>query len=106
MGNPNHHLCVHAHFYQPPRENPWLGVIERQAGAAPYHDWNEKIAFECYEALTRSRAFGDDGITDLFDNFWHLSFNIGPTLFTWLHQHRAAVAKRICAGRRIWGAAI
>ena len=79
--NPNHHVCVHGHFYQPPRENPWLGVLEEQDSAAPFHDWNERIASECYTALTCSPVADHEGKTrDLFNCYAHMSYNFGPTL--------------------------
>lgn len=97
--NPNHHVCIHGHFYQPPRENPWLGVIEEQPSAAPYHDWNTRIATECYTALTRSPIRDEKNeILDLFNCFAHLSFNIGPTLFSWMEYHTPETLRRIRLG--------
>lgn len=94
--NPNHHVCVHGHFYQPPRENPWLGVIEPQESALPFHDWNERIASECYTALTCSPVCGPDHLTrDLFNCYAHLSFNFGPTLGEWMERHIPAVFSRV-----------
>ena len=82
------YLCIHAHFYQPPRENPWLGEIEIQDSAHPYHDWNEKIAAECYVPNTASRLLDGEGkIKDIVSNFAHISFNIGPTLLSWMEHH-------------------
>ena len=45
------YLTIHGHFYQPPRENPWLESVELQDSASPFHDWNERINNECYNGL-------------------------------------------------------
>jgi len=75
-------LCIHGHFYQPPRENPWTGRIEKQIGAAPYHDWNEKITAECYTPNSEARVLGED--ERIVNNYQKISFNFGPTLLCWL----------------------
>src|SRR5512142_141427 len=81
------HLVIHGHFYQPPRENPWTGRIERQPSAAPSHDWNARIAAECYAPNARSRVLDDRGrIRDIVNNYARLSFNFGPTLLAWLAE--------------------
>src|SRR5204862_6734893 len=81
------YVCIHGHFYQPPRENPWLEAIERQESAAPYHDWNERIAAECYAPNARCRLLDADGqIVRIVNNYARLSFNVGPTLLSWLEQ--------------------
>jgi len=93
------HVTLHGHFYQPPRENPWLGGIERQPSAYPYHDWNEKIAAACYTPNTVSRVLDDAGRIDhIINNFAYMSFNIGPTLFHWLERRLPRTAERIVAG--------
>ena len=79
------YICVHGHFYQPPRENPWLERVERQDSAWPYHDWNERITEECYAPNTAARILDDEGrITGLVNNYARMSFNIGPTLLAWM----------------------
>ena len=79
------HLVIHGHFYQPPRENPWTGTIERQESAAPFHDWNARIADECYLPNARSRVLDERGrIQDIVNNYDRISFNFGPTLLSWL----------------------
>ena len=79
------YICIHGHFYQPPRENPWLEAIELQDSAAPYHDWNERIARECYAPNAVSRIVDDMGlIVKLVNNYSKMSFNFGPTLLSWL----------------------
>lgn len=81
-------VCVHGHFYQPPRENPWLEEIELQDSAAPYHDWNERITEECYAANASSRVLDGQGrIAQIINNYSRISFNFGATLLTWLEQH-------------------
>src|SRR5687768_17613344 len=78
-------ICIHGHFYQPPRENPWLEAIELQDSAAPYHDWNERITRECYAPNAVSRILDDQGlIVKLVNNYSKISFNFGPTLLSWL----------------------
>ncbi len=78
-------ICIHGHFYQPPRENPWLEAIELQVSAAPYHDWNERITRECYAPNAVSRILDDKGlIVKLVNNYSKISFNFGPTLLSWL----------------------
>jgi alpha-amylase/alpha-mannosidase (GH57 family) len=79
------YICIHGHFYQPPRENPWLEAIELQDSAAPYHDWNERITRECYAPNAVSRTLDDQGlIVKLVNNYSKMSFNFGPTLLSWL----------------------
>jgi alpha-amylase/alpha-mannosidase (GH57 family) len=79
------YICIHGHFYQPPRENPWLEAIELQDSAYPYHDWNERIAAECYAPNSVSRILDTDNrIVALVNNYAKISFNFGPTLLSWL----------------------
>jgi len=79
------YVVIHGHFYQPPRENPWIEAIERQPGAAPHHDWNEVVTWECYLPNMVSRVVNASGqIVDLVNNYRHMSFNFGPTLLAWL----------------------
>jgi len=80
------YICIHGHFYQPPRENPWLEAIELQDSAYPYHDWNERITAECYAANAASRILDGHGrIEKIVNNYSRISFNFGPTLLSWLH---------------------
>lgn len=89
-------VCVHGHFYQPPREDPWSGVIERQASAEPYHDWNERITAECYEPMARARIDGDVGVPDRrVNNYARISFNFGPTLMCDLQARAPATYRAI-----------
>ncbi|MCB9555530.1 MAG: DUF3536 domain-containing protein [Deltaproteobacteria bacterium] len=89
-------LVVHGHFYQPPRENPWIEEIELEASASPYHDWNERISDECYSRNARARIYNDHGeVMRVVNNYRYLSFNIGPTLLVWLEKHRPHIYGRI-----------
>jgi alpha-amylase/alpha-mannosidase (GH57 family) len=82
---PQRYLCVHGHFYQPPRENPWLETIELQDSAAPFHDWNERITAECYAPNGASRITNaQHQIVRIVNNYARMSFNFGPTLLSWL----------------------
>jgi alpha-amylase/alpha-mannosidase (GH57 family) len=81
------YLCVHAHFYQPPRENPLLESIEVQDSAYPYHDWNERVTAECYAPNAAARILNGDGrIRTIFNNYSKISFNFGPTLLSWMEK--------------------
>jgi alpha-amylase/alpha-mannosidase (GH57 family) len=81
------YLCIHGHFYQPPRENPWLETVEVQDSAAPYHDWNERITSECYAPNGASRIQNKQNqITRILNNYSRMSFNFGPTLLSWLED--------------------
>jgi alpha-amylase/alpha-mannosidase (GH57 family) len=92
------YVCIHGHFYQPPRENPWLGVIEVQDGAAPYHDWNERITAECYRPNSRARILDGEGwIERIISNYSRMSFNFGPTLLSWLETEAPDVYEAILA---------
>jgi alpha-amylase/alpha-mannosidase (GH57 family) len=82
------YICIHGHFYQPPRENAWLEVIEVQDSAHPYHDWNERISAECYGPNAASRILNEKGvITNITNNYSKISFNFGPTLLSWMEQN-------------------
>ncbi len=79
------YICIHGHFYQPPRENAWLEVIEVQDSAHPYHDWNERISAECYSPNASSRILDNDNfIKKIVNNYSKISFNFGPTLLSWM----------------------
>ena len=81
-------ICIHAHFYQPPRENPWLEAVERQDSAYPYHDWNERITAECYAPNGASRILDEAGyIRQIVNNYSRISLNFGPTLLSWLEDN-------------------
>ncbi|MDE1178689.1 MAG: DUF3536 domain-containing protein [Edaphobacter sp.] len=82
---PERYICIHGHFYQPPRENPWLETVEVQDSAAPYHDWNDRITAECYAPNGASRITDrENKIIRILNNYARISFNFGPTLLSWL----------------------
>lgn len=83
------YICIHGHFYQPPRENPWLEEVELQDSAYPYHDWNERICAQCYAPNAVSRILdSEQRIIQIVNNYSKISFNFGPTLLSWLERHR------------------
>jgi alpha-amylase/alpha-mannosidase (GH57 family) len=95
------YLCVHGHFYQPPRENPWLEAVEFQESAFPYHDWNERITEECYAANAASRILDGEGrIEQIVNNYSRISFNFGPTLLSWLEERSPATYAAIITADR------
>lgn len=94
-------LILHAHFYQPPRENPWTGHLPVEAVTAPFHDWNARIHAECYRPNTAARVCRPDGrIEGIVNNLERLSFNVGPTLVHWLSLHAPRTLARIVRADR------
>ncbi|MGB7086118.1 MAG: DUF3536 domain-containing protein, partial [Phormidesmis sp.] len=95
------YICVHGHFYQPPRENPSLDVVGRQPSAAPFHDWNERILYESYRPNAFARILNDSGqVVRIINNYEYISFNIGPTLMSWLERHDVETYQRILEADR------
>jgi alpha-amylase/alpha-mannosidase (GH57 family) len=95
------YAAIHGHFYQPPRENPWLETIEKEESARPFHDWNERIAFECYRPNGFARVVDGQGkILDLVNNYSFLNFNFGPTLLTWIEKAKPLVYQKILEADR------
>ena len=95
------YLCLHGHFYQPPRENPWLEDIEVQDSATPFHDWNQRITRECYGPNAASRVLDAAGhIVEIVDNYQDISFNFGPTLLSWMERKEPDVYHRIVEADR------
>lgn len=93
---PKRYFAVHSHFYQPPRENPWTGAITPQPSAAPYRDWNRRIARECYLPNLFARIFDTKGkVLEFVDNYDYMSFNFGPTLAGWLEKEYPFYYRRI-----------
>lgn len=94
-------VCVHGHFYQPPRENPWLDFVELQDSAYPYHDWNERITYECYRPNTAAHILDAEGLLEqAVDTYARISFNLGPTLLSWLQQQAPETYRRILGSDR------
>ncbi len=94
-------ICIHGHFYQPPRENPWTGEIERQDSAKPYHDWNERILHECYEPNSEAEIIDDhEKVVAIINNYGLINFDFGPTLLAWIkYKHPETYARIIEADR-------
>lgn len=94
-------LCIHGHFYQPPRENAWLEEIETQASAAPYHDWNQRINAECYHPNAFvSYLSPKKHIEPIANNYAKMSFNFGPTLLSWMKKSAPDVYQQVLAADR------
>ena len=84
-------VCIHSHFYQPPRENPWLQVIESQESAYPFHDWNAfRINAECYKENAQSFLIGENGKIDgIVNNYSLMNFNFVSSLLSWMEKTRS-----------------
>ncbi|MGO9316500.1 MAG: DUF3536 domain-containing protein [Terracidiphilus sp.] len=92
-------VCIHGHFYQPPRENPWLETVETQDSAAPYHDWNERICAECYATNGAARIVNNQNqIIRIVNNYARMSFDYGPTLLSWLVENAPRTYRMILDG--------
>ena len=101
MASSKKFICIHGHFYQPPRENPWLETVEIQDSAAPYHDWNERVCAECYAPNGAARILNDKKqITRILNNYARMSFNFGPTLLSWLKENAPRTYRNILFGER------
>ena len=94
-------VCIHGHFYQPPRENPWSGRVERQESAQPYHDWNDRITAECYAPNAQARILDKRGrLLATQNNYARISFDFGPTLLSWLQAEAPQVYAAVLAADR------
>jgi alpha-amylase/alpha-mannosidase (GH57 family) len=101
MAPSKRYICIHGHFYQPPRENPWLETVEVQDSAAPYHDWNERICAECYAPNGAARIVNvKNQIMRIVNNYARISFNFGPTLLSWLKENAPRTYRMILDGER------
>lgn len=94
-------LIIHGHFYQPPREDPWSGNVEREPGAEPYHDWNERVSAECYEPNTHAQIIIPPNTERTVNNYENISFNFGPTLLSWLEGHHPETYQSVIAADRL-----
>ena len=98
------YICIHGHFYQPPRENPWLESVELQDSAAPWHDWNERITVECYAPNAAARILNGEGkIENIISNYSKISFNFGPTLLAWMKDKMPQTHEAIIAAAQLLG---
>jgi alpha-amylase/alpha-mannosidase (GH57 family) len=96
--SPQGYVVIHGHFYQPPRENPWIEQIEVEPSASPYHDWNSRITAECYRPNGAARVYdGQRRVLDIVNNYQHISFNFGPTLIGWLQEQGPETYGKILA---------
>jgi len=94
-------FCIHGHFYQPPRENPWTEAIEVEDSAAPYHDWNQRICAECYAPNAHARIVDGSGqVHRMINNYEWMSFNLGPTLLAWMERHARRTLEAILEADR------
>jgi len=101
MAASKRYICIHGHFYQPPRENPWLETVETQDSAAPYHDWNERICAECYAPNGAARIVNvKNKIMRIVNNYARMSFNYGPTLLSWLKENAPRTYRMILDGEQ------
>jgi alpha-amylase/alpha-mannosidase (GH57 family) len=95
------YIAIHGHFYQPPRENPWFEAVETEESAHPFHDWNERIALECYRPNAYARILDEKGkILEILNNYSSISFNFGPTLLPWLEKNFPSVYHEILEADR------
>lgn len=95
-------VIIHGHFYQPPRENPWTGAIDREDSARPFHDWNERIYSECYRANAFARIVnGRSQIERIVNNYANVNFNFGPTLMSWLEAAHPEICRRVVAADQL-----
>ncbi|HET8667236.1 MAG TPA: DUF3536 domain-containing protein [Terriglobales bacterium] len=95
------YICIHCHFYQPPRENPWLEAVELQDSAYPFHDWNERITAECYAPNAAARILDERGrIAQIVNNYANISFNFGPTLLSWIEDCASGIYQAIVQADR------
>ncbi|MGD2043592.1 MAG: glycoside hydrolase, partial [Acidimicrobiia bacterium] len=100
--NQNSFVCIHGHWYQPPRENPFTGVVGSQPSAAPYDDWNERINAECYEPNTHAEILADDGtVRRRINTYEYVSSDWGPTLLRWMEEHHPETHQAIIGADRV-----
>jgi alpha-amylase/alpha-mannosidase (GH57 family) len=99
---PEKSVCIHGHFYQPPREDPWTGAIAPQPSAAPFHDWNARVAAECYGPNAAARILDEAGkLVAERNNFERISFDFGPTLLSWMQANAPDIYGAVLAADRV-----
>ena len=95
-------VVIHGHFYQPPREDPWLNQVAAEPSAAPFHDWNQRIEQECYRAVVAARLYAPDGrIAQIVNTLASISFNFGPTLLEWLERQAPSTYAAVLEADRL-----
>jgi alpha-amylase/alpha-mannosidase (GH57 family) len=95
------HLVIHGHFYQPPRENPWTGLLDREPSAHPWHDWNQRVHHECYRPNAFARIVDRFGrVERIVNNYNRISFNFGPTLLSWMERFDPTTYNRVIEADR------
>ena len=95
------YLIIHGHFYQPPRENPWIEEVGKELPAYPYHNWNERITAECYSPNLNAIVLDSEkNLLDVINNFQIISFNFGPTLLSWMEENATEIYSRILSSDR------
>jgi len=104
MGEPRH-IIIHGHFYQPPRESPWTGLISPEHGAAPFPNWNERILSESYTANARAHTMEGPSVVHVRNNYESISFDVGPTLAGWLQTHGKTAYRAMTRGDALYAAA-
>ncbi|MBP7652434.1 DUF3536 domain-containing protein [Candidatus Dependentiae bacterium] len=95
------YFCLHSHFYQPPRENPWLNIVETQPSAFPSHDWNDRITSECYYPNGFGKILNGNSVLKIINNYAYMNFNFGPTLLVWLERNNPVIYERIIQGDKL-----
>lgn len=91
------YIILHGHFYQPPRQSPWTGLIANEPGAAPFANWNERILSECYNANAHAHIM-EGRVVHIRNNYEQINFDFGPTLISWLETHGKAAYRAIRRG--------
>ncbi|MBI4311381.1 MAG: DUF3536 domain-containing protein, partial [Chloroflexi bacterium] len=95
------YVCIHGHFYQPPREDPWLDAVQTEDSAYPYHDWNQRVTAECYAPNAWAHLQDSRGrVERIVNNYERISFNFGPTLLAWLQGKDPEVYRAVLEGDR------
>ena len=96
MAEPRY-IIIHGHFYQPPRESPWTGLISPEHGAAPFPNWNERILSECYTANAHAHTM-EGPVVHVRNNYESLNFDFGPTLAGWMETHGKTAYRAMSRG--------